>query len=97
MLETFTVGTFSPHVGETFRVHLRDAAWIDTELISATADLVERPGVRAPFTVVFRGPPQPVLPQRIYRFEHGKVGAFEMFIVPIGPDASGMRYEAVFN
>lgn len=36
-------------------------------------------------------------PQRIYRFEHGSVGSFDIFIVPIGPDAGTMQYEAVFS
>jgi hypothetical protein len=52
---------------------------------------------RLPFSIVFLGPLEPVLPQRIYRFEHEALGTFELFIVPIGPDESGMRYEAVFS
>ena len=35
-------------------------------------------------------------PQRIYRLRHDRLGAFEVFLVPIGPDAVGMRFEAVF-
>ena len=37
------------------------------------------------------------LPQGIYRGDLGPHGAVDIFIVPIGPDAEGMRYEAVFN
>jgi hypothetical protein len=55
------------------------------------------PSGREPFSIVFRGPLEPVLPQRIYRFEHEALGAFELFIVPIGTDESGMQYEAVFG
>jgi len=36
------------------------------------------------------------LPQRMYNFDLGQLGSFDIFIVPIGPDSSGMRYEAVF-
>jgi hypothetical protein len=115
VLETFTLQTFAPHLGESFRLRLPprpDAdppAPLDLRLIEAT-DLspggaprdasgeAGTPGARrAPFSVVFRGPPAPVLPQRIYRLEHGRIGAFELFLVPIGPDGSGMRYEAVFT
>jgi hypothetical protein len=37
------------------------------------------------------------LPQRIYRVEHGELGAMEIFLVPIGPDEVAHRYEAVFT
>jgi hypothetical protein len=47
--------------------------------------------------LLFRGPRTPVLPQRIYRLEHAVMGPLEIFLVPIGPDAEGMRYQAVFT
>jgi hypothetical protein len=52
---------------------------------------------RTPFSLIFRGPPAVLLPQRIYRLEHATLGAFELFIVPLGPDAQGLRYEAIFT
>ena len=56
-----------------------------------------RGGQREPFSLTFLGPAQPLLPQRIYTFDFGELGCSDIFIVPIGPDATGMRYEAVFN
>jgi hypothetical protein len=52
---------------------------------------------RQPFSLVFRGPRVPLLPQRIYRLEHDRMGALELFIVPLGPDGDGLRYEAIFT
>ena len=49
------------------------------------------------YPLVFRGPRDTLLPQRIYRFEHESIGDLDVFIVPIGPDDEGMLYEAVFN
>lgn len=49
------------------------------------------------FTLLFHGPLTPVLPQRIYHFDHAAVGSFDIFIVPLGPEAGSMRYEAVFS
>jgi hypothetical protein len=101
MLETFTRETFAPFLGETFRLGLDGGGDLELALIEAT-DLSQRgsprgPGApRAPFSVVFRGPRETHLPQRIYRLRHDRLGAFELFLVPIGPDAVGMRYEAVF-
>ena len=50
-----------------------------------------------PFSVHFRGHRQSYLPQAIYRLEHERMGTMDIFLVPIGPDEKGMRYEAVFN
>jgi hypothetical protein len=54
-------------------------------------------GLRAPFSVTFVGPSEPVLSQRIYVIGHEALGALELFLVPIGPYGQGMRYEAVFG
>ena len=52
---------------------------------------------RRGFSLIFRGPAQPVMPQQIQRLAHAETGELEMFLVPIGPDQQGMRYEAVFG
>jgi hypothetical protein len=52
---------------------------------------------RTPFSLVFRGPLQPVMPQRTYRIEHADLGELDIFLVPIGRDPQGVRYEAVFT
>lgn len=51
----------------------------------------------APFSVVLRGARELRLAQGIYRLQHPSLGALDLFVVPIGPDAHGMRYEIVFN
>ena len=96
MLENFTVGTFSGFVGDGFRIHPGTGEPFDVGLISVT-EPDEETGRGRPFSIVFRGPGDVVLPQRIYRMEHSELGAFEIFLVPIGPDEKGPRYEAVFN
>jgi hypothetical protein len=48
------------------------------------------------FSVVFRGLMAPVLPQGTYHFTHAELGELDLFLVPIGPDSEGMRYEAAF-
>ena len=59
---------------------------------------------RAPFSVLFHGPLEPVMPQGIYQLEHEHFGTLELFVVPIGPNEvapretpTAMRYEAVFG
>ncbi|HEY7037186.1 MAG TPA: hypothetical protein VH482_38045 [Thermomicrobiales bacterium] len=99
MLERFDVGTFSPHLDEPFRIRVGDADWEETRLVEATAlgEDAASGGRRTPFSLVFRGSRDRVLPQRTYRIEHEAIGEFDLFLVPIGPDRDGMRYEAVFG
>jgi hypothetical protein len=54
-------------------------------------------GRRTPFALLFGGPLQPIMPQRTYTLDHERLGSFELFIVPIGPEGAMMRYEAVFG
>lgn len=97
MLEAFTHETFAGREGEAFPIRLDDGSSLETRLQSARTWGSGSDGHRVPFTLTFVGPMQPVLPQRIYRLEHPDIGAFELFLVPVGPGAQGMQYEAVFT
>jgi hypothetical protein len=54
-------------------------------------------GRREPFTLLFRGPRSPYVRQGTFRLEHDRMGTLEIFLVALGPDGAGMRYEAVFT
>lgn len=95
MLESFTLETFAPLVGSGFRLHAPGGP-IDLVLAEATG-LPPRPRSRLPFALLFRQPAGVLVPQQAYPVDHPDLGAFELFIVPLGPDAEGMRYEAVFG
>ena len=94
-LEALTAATFAPHVGETFALAAEPEP-IALVLESVTT-LADRPGGRDPFSLLFRGPAEPLLPQSIRRLEHAELGVLEIFIVPLTPDAGGARYEAIFS
>jgi hypothetical protein len=49
------------------------------------------------FSLLFQGPAEPFLPQAIYPLEHAQLGAFALFLVPVGKNAAGFLYEAVLN
>src|SRR5215204_206860 len=48
------------------------------------------------FSLLFTGPKNRFLPQRLYSFTHETLGRFPLFIVPVGQDATTFHYEAVF-
>lgn len=98
MLDTLTAEHFQPHVGTAFRIDFTDHAPVGLVLVQVDAHGgPAAPGGRQPFSLVLQGPLTPVLPQRIYPLQHAELGVLEIFIVPLGPDASVMRYEAVFT
>jgi hypothetical protein len=91
-LERLTVDDFAPLLHERFRVDPGDRPAFELELVEVT-EIPREPGGRAPFSLVFQGGPSPPLPQRSYAVEHERLGALEIFLVPIAAD----RYEAVFT
>ena len=98
MLKEVTQAQFAKCLKQTFRIQL-DASQLDVELIEVSnigsGDREE--DKLQPFSLVFRGPEDPTLPQQIYKMEHMTMGTLGIFLVPIGPDAHGMCYEAVFS
>ena len=46
---------------------------------------------------MFRRPRDVLLHQRTYRVKHAGIGAFDLFLVPIGSDEEGLRNEAIFD
>ena len=92
-----------PHLNETFHIELEGSKRVEVELIkvrelgAGRSEEGETPPRRKPFSILFRGPRDTVLPQKIYRFTHSQMAPFDLFIVPIGPDQSGMIYEAILN
>lgn len=84
---------FAASVGDRFSIEA-DGAVLTAELVEAEP-LGGVPG--RPFTLLFRVADDRPLPQRIYPLEHDCLGRFELFLVPVGADRDGTRYEAVFN
>jgi len=101
MLDRLTCTDFSPLLQEAFRLTYAESALpLEVVLVQATelGEATSPPGSRRrPFSLIFRGPLAPILPQRIYSLGHQALGTLEIFLVPIGPDSVGMRYEAIFT
>ena len=85
---------FAGCMGTTFRVHASEEGREAVTLIEVKE--LGSSGPREQFSLVFRGGQGDHLPQRTYRMEHEELGRMDLFLVPIGPDDEGMRYQAVF-
>jgi len=91
---------FAPSVGTKFRVSWGTEESVELELVSAVPfpKGMRKGAAREPFTLTFRSPgKQAFLQQGTYRLDHEAHGELHVFLVPVGPDATGMLLEAVFN
>jgi hypothetical protein len=100
-IEWLTYEHFAPLVGQDFVVAVDAESAVVMPLSEAAVSA--QPGGRGPegqeraqFSLVFHGPAEPVLRQGTYVVSHEALGDQEMFLVPLGPGADAMRYEAAF-
>jgi hypothetical protein len=54
-------------------------------------------GQAEPFSLVFQAIDDRVFEQNTFQVKHTELGELELFLVPIGADEKGVRYEAVFT
>jgi hypothetical protein len=90
---------FQSQVDQIFSIRLDDATTIDLQLVSVTElGCASQIGSRHPFSLHFLGPvSQRYLQQHTYAMTNEALGTLEIFIVPLGPEASRMHYEAIFT
>jgi hypothetical protein len=95
MLEKLKKETLDENLNTRFRIMLDGAASMEVELIEV------KPGRSTPrqeqFAILFRAPQDAPAQQGLFRLDHDKIGAIELFLVPVRKDEQGLYYEAVFN
>jgi uncharacterized protein DUF6916 len=100
-LDWLTYADFAGRVGDSFDVTGDGRAALPIELVEATEST--EPGGQGPdgrtrkqFSLVFRGPASTYLPQATYRLSHAELGELDVFLVPVGTEPDGLRYQAAF-
>ena len=94
-----TAEDFKQHTGTEFRVRVEAPRPLDLklhEVLSYESRAHEQRWMER-FSLFFLGPGDMLLHQGTYTFEHPSMGELLLFIVPIGRDERGIRYEIVFN
>ncbi len=96
-----TADLFAGREGERFELRRTE-----TDVLSVTLAQVRRsaePGGTGPegqertqFSLEFRGPLEPALPQATYTLEHAEIGPLMLFLVPVAQDSDSTTYEAAF-
>ncbi len=95
MLKDWTHDQFSKNLNTNFEAKHPQWGNVALELVNVS-ELRETPRQRM-FSIVFRGPLERPLEQGLCPLSHEAMGNEELFLVPIGREADGFRYEAVFN
>lgn len=97
MLESLNEEMFARQLHTKFLLYPEPERTVELELIEVSGDAQQKRGGGEHFSLIFRGPGDAFLPQSTYRMEHDEMGAFDLFIVPVGKDNQGFQYQAIFN
>ena len=97
-IDELTEELFTEQLNTKFYVPFEDRR-VELELVGVEGDkssMEKIEGVER-FVIYFQGPGDFYLPQYTYRLEHEALGTLEIFMVPVGRDKNGFRYEAIFS
>jgi len=97
MLENLTRQHWMEVLDQPFQVLLEGMDMIPLKLVQISS-LGNSGAMRGEaYSLEFLGPRLPILPQRIYGLRNENMGELEIFLVPIGANQEGVRYEAIFT
>lgn len=93
---------FEPLLNQEFVIHYGNGETLPVVLAEVTAgknasSADENGEPYFPFSLTFQSSITSYLPQHTYRIEHAQLRSHDIFIVPLGSNAQGMRYQAVFS
>jgi hypothetical protein len=94
-LSTLNGKSFAEQLHTSFAVRDGEEAPVMLELVEVSQPSTP-PHIEL-FSLQFLGPVTPRLQQRIHRFEHEKLGAFDLFLTVIGAGQAGTTYEVIFH
>jgi hypothetical protein len=90
---------FRRHLGTKFGVRVETPRPLELELaeIKSYSSTNKEHGGMERFSLFFHGPGDIMLKQGTFTLDHPEMGEVMLFMVPIGRDERGVRYEVVFN
>ncbi len=94
-LDSLHYEDYAPHINSKFTAQIHEASPVELELTNVVEN---SPSPRQEqFVLTFRAPFTAPAQQQIFTVRHEQLGSGIMFLVPIGKDANGIIFEAVFN
>ena len=101
MLDKLTSADFESLLNQTFQIELQSGEQFTAELIEVS-EMGQAPSEdndlkRRAFSTILRIQGDMFFPQQICSVAHESMEKMALFLVPLGPDKVGMRYEAMFT
>lgn len=94
MTDTPTAESFTPHIGQTVAL----PGGHTLTLVSVDRRSPSEASTQAPFSLLLRGAPTPIVPEGMHRLTFADGASFELYLIPIHTPARGQQdYQIVFN
>ena len=90
-----TYDEFTAQLNSRFRLHIDSDNSVDAFLVESNSVVTNE--VQQGFSLMFRAPSEAPPVQNTYRLEHERLGAMDLFLVPVRKDDDGLYYEAIFS
>jgi len=97
MENTFEIDNFKPLLNQDFDFPIEGQEDITLALVEVNSLTRHMEGGREPFSLIFKGPSDPAIPQGTYVLNHHGLGKLVLFLVPTSSGSSGIMYESLFN
>lgn len=86
---------FAEHLDSTFKARLEDGQVFDFHLVKLDSTISNN--IQEAFSLVFHVPLETPPFQNTFHLEHAKMGAMNLFLVPVNKNDDSLVFEAVFN
>jgi len=96
---SLTKNTFESIKDKSFEIAFNSKKSTICQLIEVkgiNSDTIKE-GQTEPFSLMFETPGDLIYEQNTYRVNNADLEEFALFLVPVGADENGVRYEAVFT
>lgn len=97
MEASLTIEDFKTLVNDTFVFPIENQEKLALTLIEVNSLTKHMEGGREPFSLIFKGPENPQIPQGTYVLRHDRFEDLRLFLVPVSNKDSGIVYESLFN
>lgn len=97
-LSKLTADDFKNHLHQNIDIFFNPGIPVTVEILQVENIELYSSLERNSFSILFRtNGEKRHYPQGTYTVEHPDLGKLDIFLVPIGPDQDGMRYQSIFS
>ncbi|MBE9461794.1 DUF6916 family protein [Dyadobacter subterraneus] len=97
-LSKLTADDFRNHLHQNIEIYFNPEIPVNMEVLEVQDLELYSPLERNSFSILFRmNGEKGYYPQGTYPVNHPELGKMDIFLVPLGADKEGMRYQSIFS